>query len=87
MYEGSNLCLRILVEIFEHKKMRLCLFKFLTGKQRFQRGNNKNMVGKVYNFKLNEGTDFLGGSSFYLSVAMFQLSRYWRACGVMGHLH
>ena len=47
------------------------------GKQKFQRGNNKNEEGNSLNSKLSEETIFLGGSSFNLGGAMFQWGRYW----------
>ena len=49
----------------------------MTGKQKFQRGNKRNMAGKAFNFKLGGETSFLGGSSFYLGGAVFQRGRYW----------
>ena len=49
----------------------------LTGKQKFQRGNNKNKAGKCLNSNLSGETSFLGGSSFKHGGAMFQRGRYW----------
>ena len=49
----------------------------LTGKQTFQRGNNINMTGKVFNFELGGEANLLGGSFFYFGGAMFQRDRYW----------
>ena len=38
----------------------------MTGKQTFERGNNRNMAEKDSNLKLGEETNLLGGSSLYV---------------------
>ena len=56
------------------------IVKFLKWKQTFQRGNNRIMAGKAFDFNLGGETDLLSGSSFYAGGAMFQRGRYWGGC-------